>query len=97
MRQYVIIAYDGTDEKALERRMETRPLHFKGASKLKAANQLIAGGAILDDKDTMRGSVMIVQFETEEEFNNWYNNEPYITGNVWQQIEIKPFRLANVK
>ena len=96
MKQYVIIARDGTDDKALSRRIEVRPAHLAGAAKLKASNNFVIGGALLNDADEMEGSVMIVQFETEEQFSNWYNNEPYITGGVWKLIEVKPFKVANV-
>ena len=96
MQQYVIIAQDGKDEEAIDRRKEVRPLHLAGAKKMKEKNNLIIGGAILDDAGNMRGSVMMVQFETEDEFKNWYANEPYITEGVWKVIEVKRFRVAEV-
>jgi len=96
MKQYVIIAKDGTDEKAIDRRMDARPLHFAGAKILKDNNHFITGGAILDDEEKMIGSVMIVQFENDEKMQEWYDNEPYITLGVWKSIEIKPFRVANI-
>ncbi|MBC7902542.1 MAG: hypothetical protein H7Y27_03940 [Gemmatimonadaceae bacterium] len=96
MLQYVIIAKDGEDDEALERRMTARPAHFAGAKILKQNNRFIAGGATLDAEGKMIGSVMIVQFETEAEFRHWYTNEPYIKGHVWKSIEVKPFRLAEV-
>ena len=96
MKQYIIIARDGTDPGALNRRMETRPVHLKGAAALKANNQFVLGGAMLNDAGQMEGSVMIVQFETEAAFQEWYANEPYITAGVWKQIEVKPFRVAEV-
>lgn len=96
MQQYLIIARDGDDQEALERRMKARPSHFDGARQLKLDGQFIIGGAILDDNGKMTGSMMIVQFETEDELLQWMRNEPYITGNVWQTIEIKPFRVADV-
>ncbi|MCU0380787.1 MAG: YciI family protein [Chitinophagaceae bacterium] len=96
MKQYVIIAQDGKDEDALARRASVRPNHLAGAKKLKAQNQFVTGGAILDESGNMRGSVMIVQFETEEAFKDWFANEPYITQGVWKSIEVKPFRVAEV-
>jgi uncharacterized protein YciI len=97
MKQYVIIAYDGLDAEASERRKKIRPFHLEGAKLLKDKNQFITGGAILNDDGQMTGSVMIVQFETEEDFQEWYKNEPYITEGVWQNIEVKPFRVAVVQ
>src|SRR5262245_14153673 len=96
MKQYLIMAQDGRDEDALERRKLVRPLHMEGARKLKENGNFVIGGAILDDNDNMRGSIMIVQFETEEGLKEWYSNEPYITNGVWKVIEIKPFRVASV-
>lgn len=96
MQQYVIIANDGTDEGALERRMQVRPFHLAGAKKLKEQNNYVTGGAILDEEGHMRGSVMIVQFETKEEFDHWFENEPYIKDAVWKSIEVKPFRMADI-
>ncbi|NCU03461.1 MAG: hypothetical protein GXC73_05690 [Chitinophagaceae bacterium] len=96
MQQYVIIAQDGTDEEALERRMQVRPFHLAGAKKLREQNNLVIGGATLDEEGKMRGSIMIVQFETKEEFEHWYANEPYIKDGVWKTIEVKPFRVADV-
>ena len=96
MKQYLIIAQDGKDDGALDRRKEVRPLHLAGAKKLKENNNFVIGGAMLDDNDNMRGSIMIVQFESQEDFQTWYDNEPYITGGVWREIEVKLFRVAEV-
>ncbi|MFN3848665.1 MAG: YciI family protein [Spirosomataceae bacterium] len=96
MQQYVIIAHDGTDENALERRMNIRPFHLDGAKKLKENGNFVVGGAMLDDNGKMIGSVMIVQFETEADLRQWEATEPYIVDGVWVKYEIKPFRVANV-
>jgi uncharacterized protein YciI len=96
MKQYLIIAQDGKDDDALNRRKEIRPQHLAGAKKLKEDNNFVIGGAMLDDDGNMHGSIMIVQFETKEDFQKWYDNEPYITGGVWKTIEVKPFRVADV-
>jgi len=96
MKQYLIIANDGKDDEALDRRKEVRPLHLAGAKKLKANGNFVIGGAMLDEENNMRGSIMIVQFESQEDFQKWYDNEPYITGEVWKTIEVKPFRVADV-
>lgn len=96
MQQYIIYAWDGTDEQAPERRMSIRPAHFDGARKLKSAGNFIIGGAILNDEEKMIGSMMVVQFETKEQLQQWLDTEPYITGKVWQKIDIRPFKVADV-
>ena len=96
MKQYIVYAWDGTDNDALERRMSARPAHFDCARELKAENNLILGGAMLDDEGKMIGSTMVVQFETEKGLADWMKKEPYITGLVWEKIEVRPFKVAQV-
>ena len=96
MNQYLITAYDGTDENALERRMNVRPFHLEGAKKLKEDGNFIIGGAMLNEEGKMIGSTMILQFENLSELQNWIDNEPYLLQKVWEKFEVKPFRVANV-
>jgi uncharacterized protein len=96
MNQYLITAYDGTDENALERRMNVRPFHLEGAKKLKEDGNFIIGGAILNEEGKMIGSTMILQFEHQSDLQNWIDNEPYIQQKVWEKFQVKPFRVANV-
>jgi uncharacterized protein YciI len=96
MNQYIVTAYDYTDEGALERRMGVRPHHLDGAKELNASGNYVVGGAILNDEGKMIGSVMIVQFENEEELQAWQQREPYITQKIWETVDVKPFRVANV-
>jgi uncharacterized protein len=96
MNQYLITAFDGTDENALDRRMSIRPFHLEGAKKLKENGNFIIGGAMLNDEGKMIGSTMILQFENPEELQTWIDSEPYIQQGVWVKFEVKPFRVANV-
>lgn len=92
--QYLVVAYDGTDDAALARRLAARELHLAGAAALKQAGKLIAGGAILDDDDRMIGSTLYVEFDSRAELDNWLQQDPYVTGDVWRDITVKPIRLA---
>jgi uncharacterized protein YciI len=76
--------------------MQSRPSHLEMARKLKANNNFVLGGAMLDAEGKMNGSMMVVQFETPEQLDAWMKEEPYIRGDVWRSIEVKPFRVANV-
>lgn len=96
MQQYLITAYDFTDAGALERRLQVRPIHLDGARKLKANGNFVIGGAMLNEDGKMIGSTMVVQFETEAELEAWKREEPYITQGVWDRVEIKPFKVADV-
>ena len=96
MKQYLITAYDYTYEDSLQNRIDVRPHHLDGAKELKEKGNFILGGAMLNDDGKMIGSVMVLQFETDEELEAWKKSEPYITQKVWETVDIKPFRVANV-
>jgi len=40
--------------------------------------------------------MLIVQLENEDAAKNWVNEDPYVTGKVWDRIEILLFRVADV-
>jgi len=92
--QFLVTAYDGKDDGALDRRMSVREAHINGANQLKEAGHLIAGGAILDEAEQMIGSTMFVEFDSKAELDQWLASDPYLTGNVWQDISVLPIRLA---
>ena len=96
MDQYLITAYDHTDEGALQRRMNVRPHHLDSLKMLKEKGNYIIGGAMLNEHGQMIGSTMVMQFENEEELEAWQLNEPYITQGVWETHDIKPFKVATV-
>jgi uncharacterized protein YciI len=96
MNQYLVTAYDYTDTDALQRRMNVRPHHLDGAKELKKNGNYVLGGAMLNEEGKMIGSVMILQFETEEAVEAWKQNEPYITQKIWESVDVKPFKVADV-
>jgi uncharacterized protein YciI len=85
--QFLLIAYDGTDPGAPDRRMKVRPEHLEKISVLKKSGEFLLGGAILDDKGRMIGSMIVYEFPDREALEQRLKEEPYITGNVWQKIE----------
>ena len=94
--QFLIIAHDGTDEGALDRRMAVREAHLVGARAMKADGSMIVGGAILDDDGRMVGSSCIVEFPDRAAVDSWLATDPYVTGDVWRKIEVRPFRCAQL-
>jgi uncharacterized protein YciI len=92
--QWLIIARDGADAQAQERRMAARPAHLENAAELQAAGHLLVGGALLGDDGRMIGSACVAQFATRAELDQWLSTDPYVTGNVWQEIQIMPYRVA---
>ena len=92
--QFMIVAYDGLDEGALNRRLAARESHIAGAIALKNAGHLIAGGAILDDAERMIGSTIYVDFASRADLDDWLQHDPYVIGDVWRDITISPIRLT---
>jgi uncharacterized protein YciI len=91
--QFVLIGRDGQDPDALDRRMAVREKHLAMCQTLKAQGRYITGGAMLNDDGQMIGSVVIYDFPDRQALEAWLPTEPYIQGNVWQDIEINPFRI----
>ncbi len=94
MAQFLVLAYDGTDEAAAARRGAARPAHFEGIKPLVARGELRAAGAILDDAGKMIGSAVMAEFPSRAELDAWLARDPYVKEGVWQKIEIRPFRMA---
>jgi uncharacterized protein len=94
MPQYMLVAYDGSDADAPARRLKSRPAHFEANRPLAENGQVIAGGAILDDAGNMIGSAIFYNFDSRSELDAWIARDPYVTGDVWRRIEIKPMMIA---
>lgn len=91
---YVVIARDGTDAEAPRRRQDARPAHLEGARRLHAEGVLLEGGALLDADGAMIGSMCIVDFADRADLDAWLAGDPYVTGGVWQEITVHPYRKA---
>ena len=83
--QYIIKAYDG--EGMLDKRMEIRPRHLEGIERIK--EHVICAGGLLDDEGKLKGSVLIMEYESREQLDEYLANEPYVQENVWQKIEVE--------
>jgi uncharacterized protein YciI len=92
--QYVVMAWDGTDDGARERRLVTRPRHLDGIQPRVDAGEVLVGGAILDDDGGMIGSVLVTDFDTREALDDWLRNDPYTTEGVWERVDVRPYRAA---
>jgi uncharacterized protein YciI len=92
--QFLVIARDGRDAAALDRRLAARTVHFERLPGMIAAGEMLMGGAILDDGARMIGSAALVDFPDRAALDRWLAQEPYVTGDVWRDIEVVPFRLA---
>ena len=95
--QFLLVAYDGNDSGALERRMKARPQHLEKVVYLKKRGEFLLGGAILDDSGKMIGSMIVYEFPDRSALDESLQKEPYIIQGVWKHIEIRPYRLASIE
>ena len=86
--QFLIIGKDGTDDKAKERRLSARPAHIALGDKLLSSGNMWYGAALLDDKGGMNGSMLLVDFPSEKELQDWLSEEPYVIEEVWKSVEV---------
>ena len=95
--EFVVIGYDGKDEKALERRLSVREAHLENAKALFDSGKLLFASALLDENENMNGSIMFCDFPSKEALEeDWLKNEPYIIGNVWDKVIIKRTKVAKL-
>ncbi|MBP78084.1 MAG: hypothetical protein CL926_02285 [Deltaproteobacteria bacterium] len=92
--QFLITAYDGTDDEALDRRMAARDNHLARGKSFSDSGNILKGGAILSDTGTMIGSVLLVDFASKAEVEKWIEADPYVAGNVWKEVTIVEIKLA---
>ncbi|MCA9344068.1 hypothetical protein KC947_03935 [Candidatus Saccharibacteria bacterium] len=86
--QFVVIGLDGTDKDALARRQAARQDHIKMGDELLASGNLWYGAALLHDDGSMKGSMYVMNFNSEDELQKYLKKEPYIVGDVWREVTI---------
>ena len=87
---FIITAYDAPD--CLDRRLAARKAHLDNLAD--HAAHLLCCGPMLDEAGNMKGSALMVEFDTREELDRFLETEPYVLSGVWQKITVEPMRLA---
>ena len=90
--QYIITAYDGAD--MLEKRMAVRTCHLENMSKVDG--KVICAGGLLDDNGKMKGSVLVLDFDSREKLDEYLAGEPYIVERVWEKVIVEPMNVVIV-
>ncbi len=86
MPNYILIAKDAPN--SFEKRIATREAHLDFIKELSKDGKALLGGAILDDAGKMDGSIIFFSM-TQEEFEQYKKDEPYIQAGVWGDIKIQ--------
>ena len=91
----VIVAMDGTEAGALDRRQAVRAGHFERARPMAEDGTLAFGGAILDRPNgRMIGTIAVVRRDTDEAARAWMEETPTVIGDAWRSITLYGTRFA---
>ena len=92
---FIVSGYDGTDDKALDRRMAARESHLAMAENMYEKGRWLYAAAILDETGKMVGSMIVCDFDSREALEaEWLDKEAYVIGKVWERIEITRAQVA---
>ena len=92
---FIVIAYDGTDEGALPRRMAAREAHLKMGQDLFHQGRWLYAAGILSAEGKMIGSMIVCDFPSRDELEKeWLKKEPYVLGQVWQTVTVHRAQVA---
>ena len=92
---YAIIATDHKD--SLPIRQATREAHLKRIHQLRDQGRVILAGPhpAIDSPDPgpngFTGSLMVLEFDSLEDAQQWVSEEPYLTAGVFADVQVKPF------
>ncbi len=95
---YSIVGTDFPD--SLEKRMAARPAHVERLQRLIADGRLILAGPnpAIDSPDPgaagFTGSLIVAEFDSLEQAQDWADQDPYVQQSVYQSVEVKPFHKA---
>ena len=92
--QFIVVAYDDTDAGAFERRLAAREAHLESAKEMFDSGKWLYASGILSDDGKMIGSMIVCEFPSRKELEQWLKEEPYVTGHVWKTIDIKRAQVA---
>ena len=94
MPHFLVLLYDGTDAGAPARRQAARDAHLGQLKEKVASGKVVFGGRIFDDAQQPIGSFMIAHCADRTELDAIIASDPYTTGKVWQNIDVKPAQIV---
>lgn len=93
---YTIIGQDVPD--SLTKRMAARPAHVARLQALQEEGRLTLAGPFpaVDANDPgaagFSGSLIVAEFASLQEAESWAQADPFVTGGVYAQVTVKPFK-----
>ncbi|MEY3037626.1 MAG: hypothetical protein RL143_193 [Pseudomonadota bacterium] len=93
---YAIISEDVPN--SLEKRLAARPAHLARLQTLANEGRLLVAGPhpAIDSEDPgeagFSGSLVIAEFASLVEAQNWADQDPYIEAGVYADVKVKPYK-----
>ena len=93
---YLIYSEDVND--SLPLRKKARPAHLERVELLKQQGRLVIAGPCpaIDNEDPgeawFTGSLIIAEFDSIDEAQQWADTDPYVEAGVYQQVTVKPYK-----
>ncbi len=95
---YCIIGIDNPD--SLAKRKEVRTEHLARLHQLRAEGRLLSAGPFpaIDQEDPgeqgFTGSLIIAQFESLAQAQEWAAAEPYLSHGVYADVSVRPYKVV---
>ena len=93
---YLVYSEDVSD--SLPLRKKARPAHLERVELLKQQGRLVIAGPCpaIDNEDPgeagFTGSLIIAEFDSIDEAQQWADTDPYVEAGVYQQVTVKPYK-----
>jgi uncharacterized protein YciI len=93
---YAILAEDM--DNSLELRLQVRAAHLEHVKALADQGRVLLAGphpAIDSDEPGaagFSGSLLVVEFPSLKDAQDWASQDPYVTSGVFQKVVVKPFK-----
>lgn len=93
---YAIVAKDIPD--SLEKRLAARPAHIGRLKALQEQGRMILAGPCpaIDSEDPgpagFTGSIIVAEFDSLEAAKAWAQDDPYVSGGVYADVNVTPFK-----
>jgi uncharacterized protein len=85
LMKFVIIGYDGEEGEA--KRKIHRSAHLANLELLHKQGRVVLAGPLTDKT----GSLLVLEFDTQEEAEEFARHDPYTVHGVFERFEIHPF------
>jgi uncharacterized protein len=84
----MVLAFDVQGDDGVARRDSARPAHGAAIRQLWEDGRVVLGAGIFDDAGVIRGSLVVVDYESRQAVDDYLATEPFVTEGVWERIEV---------